>query len=104
MYQRDIVLPVFVFVQNTSPPPAPPLQGRGGQSHLARRPSSHLTSVEKKASTPKKNTASRLVMIITMTAVTQVSFSVGQWTRLIASRRTCRTNSPGETLAMFLLA
>ncbi len=28
---------------------------------------------------------------------------VGQWTRLIASRRTCRTNSPGETLAMFLL-
>ena len=44
------------------------------------RLSSFLTIVEKKASVPKKNMASRPVMIITMIAVATVSLRVGQWT------------------------
>ena len=52
---------------------------------LPSRPSRNLTSVEKKASTPKKNKASALAMMITMIAVVTVSLRVGQWTRWIAS-------------------
>src|SRR4051794_28661713 len=55
----------------------------------------------KTVSTPKKNTASRLVMITTMIAVITVSLRVGQ-TILADSERTCRRNSPGLTLAMLL--
>ena len=39
-------------------------------------------------SVPKKNTASRLVMMITMMAVVTVYLRVGQWTFWIASTLT----------------
>src|SRR6185295_7262902 len=47
-------------------------QRERGNFYLARKLRRNLTSVEKKASTPKKNMASRLVMIITMIAVATV--------------------------------
>ena len=55
----------------------------------------------KMLSTPKKNTASSAVMIITMIAVVTVSLRVGQ-TTLEVSERTCRMNSPGETFATWV--
>ena len=41
-------------------------------------------------------------MIITMIVVATVSLRVGQWTFAV-SIRTCRINSPGETLATVLV-
>src|SRR6185312_5311638 len=54
--------------------------------------------LEKSASVPKKKKARMIVMIITMMVVATVSLRVGQWTFPV-STRTCRMNSPGETLA-----
>jgi hypothetical protein len=61
----------------------------------------NLTIVLNTASTPKKNSASIAVMIITMIAVVTVSLRVGQ-TTLEVSARTCRMNSPGETFATWV--
>src|SRR3569623_3601349 len=89
MYQRDMSETFGIYAVG------------GGVGPVA-RPSRNRTTDEKTASVPKKKKASMLVMMTTMMAVETVSLRVGQWTRVIASRRTCLTNSPGETFATLL--